>query len=113
MNSLPWLSGSYAMDGSLVVQTCRVRVNVTIWIREEATFVQYSMLQITRTNWKFRCEIFQISVLFNPVVTQGTGPVLAMSAFPLWTKVPSERNGARPEDPEKIQLKVVDASCHI
>lgn len=84
------------MYGLSMEVTFWVGVFVAVEIRHEFAFVGQGLLERARALRKFVGVVFQISVVFEPLVAKIFWPIITILPLPLRSKVPSQRNRSTP-----------------
>ena len=79
----------------------RVSVLVAFQIRREVSLGGDGLLDQTRAFWDFVGEELHGPIRRDPIVAQGTGPVVPVPPPPLRSEVPSQRDGPAPQRPEQ------------
>jgi hypothetical protein len=93
------------MHRTLVIETVRIGILVTIKIRQEATFISQGMFQCTGALWNFSSKILEVAIICYPFIAQLFAPSGPIFAFPLTIEIPGQWNGFTPQYPVGVQAK--------
>lgn len=85
-----WRAGRHAVYRPFVVQTFRIGVPVAVDVRQKPPSVVERVIQRARTLRYLGSEVFQISVIHDPIVAQFFGPTRTVPLFPLWREIPAQ-----------------------
>lgn len=91
------LPGAHTMYGSFVVQARRIVIAIAFEVGHKTSLIVHGMFEGARTQRYVGGKIAQEPIGAQPIVAQCTRPLATVNAFPLWSEVPAEWYGFRPE----------------